>query len=201
MIQPLSLLRRGMARLTGGDHRRLDLIETVAVLATVVMSLALVIVLAAWMLDEPTVASEPEPEEEPTSQLQQADRAESAVTEIPIGGFGTMLVTRRKRVAPQGDPSELQPRVFVAEYEAVALLEGAGTNALHFERELKKHRARIHEAIDEVIRTATDAELDEPDLHRLRRRVRDAVNTILGKPLVDDVVFSRFRAFEMSEDF
>src|SRR5690606_21703815 len=92
-------------------------------------------------------------------------------------------------------PDQGPQMIFIVEIDATLIVQGTAGELMKVERLLKSHHHRIEEAIDQTIRSATPADLNEPDVLVLRNHIRDHINRFLDKPLVKEVVFGYYRAF------
>jgi flagellar basal body-associated protein FliL len=60
----------------------------------------------------------------------------------------------------------------------------------------KMHKHRVHEAVDKVIRSSSQEELKDANLDRIKRRIREDVNKVLGNSYIQDVIITEFRMME-----
>ena len=67
----------------------------------------------------------------------------------------------------------------------------------NFKRLFEKHQARVREQVVQTIRGAQLADLnDDPSLGLIKRTILAKVNTILGEPLLKDLIISDFASLE-----
>ncbi len=161
--------------------RKRALLEAAPILGGVFLGVALV----AWLIS--TFFFEETTEQESTLELPR-NRMESVSMEIGVG-----------KVRYQGPISKAeanQPQTaFIVEVDATIIVQGTSSELLEVEAMLKSHHHRVEEAIDETIRAATPAHLNEPDVLIIRTRIRDRINQYLGKQIVQEVLFGDYRAF------
>lgn len=108
--------------------------------------------------------------------------------ELPLGEYKCMTST-----PSDGSQDSLQ----IVEFEAAAVVHGTGFELLQMSDRLRYYSARIGQQLDQVARSATPEELADPSLKVLRQRMKSRVNRIFGAELIEDVIFSRFRTFEI----
>jgi len=129
-----------------------------------------------------------EKEEENTLELPR-NRTESVMMELPLGNFRHEGGVSKE----EGGPSQ---SVFIVEVEASIIVQGTSREIVGAEALLKSHKYRIEEVIDETLRVASDANLADPAALVIRTRIRDRINAFFSRPLVKEVVFSHYRAFQ-----
>lgn len=146
----------------------------------------LVVGLLTWFLM--TFVFLDEKEEENTLELPR-NRTESVMMELPLGEF------RHEEGVSKQEGSRSQS-VFIVEIEASVIVQGTSREIVEAEALLKSHKHRIEEVIDETLRVASDANLTDPAASVIRNRIRDRINDFFSRPLVKEVVFSHYRAFD-----
>jgi len=57
----------------------------------------------------------------------------------------------------------------------------------------KEHHARIHQAVEHVVRSASMEELNDPKLNVIRRKIKEEINKALRKSYVHQVIISGFQ--------
>ncbi len=152
--------------------------------AMVVGGVFLVVGLISWVLV--TFVFVERPEEETALELPR-NRMEAVLMELPVGEVTYQSATSPKSKGPQ--------TVFIVEIDASIIVHGTSGELIAVEKVLLSHHHRIEEAIEETIRAATPAHLNEPDALTIRTQVRDRINHFLGRPIVREVLFSHYRAF------
>lgn len=90
-----------------------------------------------------------------------------------------------------------QSDVRFVEFEAAAVVSGSHDDVILFERLQRTHQNRMKEVMDQVIRSSDEAELQQPTLNTVRTGIRDGLNRMFEKQLVDEIHFGSFRVFEM----
>ena len=60
----------------------------------------------------------------------------------------------------------------------------------------KEHKFRVHQAVDKVIRSSSQEDLKDANLDRIKRRIREDVNKVLGNSYIQDVIVTEFRMME-----
>ena len=106
--------------------------------------------------------------------------------EIEIGSFSYLL---------QDTEAEEGKTIRVFEFDASVMLPQGRTNTDSLLSEIYQHKGRIEQLFEEVIRSATKEELQDPGLDRIRQQMKDGINEVTGKELIDDLQFSHFRHF------
>jgi hypothetical protein len=139
----------------------------------------------------------------------------AALVAIPFaaGGCGDASAAKPDPAAPAQNPSDGQAAPLAETFDlgeiVLAQLRPLENSTLHVrflpqavasagsaERlaaELTRHRHQAREQVIIAARTAETWEFDEPDLHKLRRRIVLGLNRWLDAPLVEDVVLTEFR--------
>lgn len=69
----------------------------------------------------------------------------------------------------------------------------SAANAERLKNALTKHRHQARDQVIVAVRAAESWEFDEPDLHKLRRRILLRLNRWLDAPLVEDVLLTDYR--------
>jgi flagellar basal body-associated protein FliL len=54
----------------------------------------------------------------------------------------------------------------------------------------------VQQAVDKVIRSSTHDELSDSNLDRIKRRIREDINKILGNSYIQEVIITEFRMME-----
>ena len=85
----------------------------------------------------------------------------------------------------------LENSTLYVRFQPQAVASAGNTERLATELTRRRHQAR--EQVIIAARTADTWEFDEPDLHKLRRRIVLGLNRWLDAPLVEDVVLTEFR--------
>ncbi len=78
------------------------------------------------------------------------------------------------------------------EFEAAAIVSDHEV-AIDRGHLFRTHENRIHEVVETITRTTPDSDLTDPELSRVKARIREGVNRMYGRIVVDDVVLSDFR--------
>ncbi len=108
------------------------------------------------------------------------------VQEISLGEFESM------KTSPAA-PGYLS----VIHYETSLSVEGTALGILQEEREIYSRRNRIRSIVELVVNSASEQELNEPDLATLRASVLERVNEALGENKVKDVLFPHYVRFRL----
>lgn len=67
---------------------------------------------------------------------------------------------------------------------------------MNFSEANKKHRTRVRQSVERVVRNASEEDLHDPNLSTLKRLIREEVNKVLGKSWMSEVVITDFRTME-----
>jgi flagellar basal body-associated protein FliL len=119
-------------------------------------------------------------------------KSETPAEEAPVvDEFAEVLVdsfnTTNNKVAP-GSTIHLSFKVIgvVPEKQKLAFEENAN----------KTHKTRVRQEIEKIARSARMEDLHDPSLNAIKRQIREAVNKILGKSYLTEVVINDFRLME-----
>lgn len=126
------------------------------------------------------------PESETTLELPR-NRMEAMLMELPVGEIHSHKISREQ--------NGKKPTVFIVEIDASIIVKGTASELIEVESLLRSHHSRIQEVIEETVRSASDANLNEPDMIVIRTCIRDRINQFFDRPLVKEVLFSHYRAF------
>lgn len=145
----------------------------------------LVVGLFAWIMM--TFVFVETPESENVLELPR-NRMEAMMMELPIREIQSQKISKN----PNGNN---KPTVFIVEIDASIVVKGTSSELVEVETLLKSHHARVEEVIEETIRAASDANLNEPEMLVIRTRIRDRINEFFDRPMVKEVIFGHYRAF------
>ena len=169
--------------------KRFYLVETASVVGAVSLGVFLIAFLFKGMLSGTR------------SQVQAARQIElnddihitSRGGELRLGEFQVVLSSLS--IQQSSDRSGGSGTIQIVEMEAMALLKTVEKKTIViFHSRLKNHTYRIRQLFDESIRTSTRKQLVEPDLASLRQRILTGMNKMLKTTLIEEIVFSHFRA-------
>lgn len=163
---------------TDADSQKRPLWEVLSIFGGVFV----VVGIFAWIMV--TFVFAEKPDEETTLELPR-NRMEAMLMELPAGEIQTQKI----------DTNKAQPTVFIVEIDASIIVKGTYSELVEVESLLKSHHRRIEEVIEETVRSASEANLTEPEMIVIRTRVRDRINAFFDRPLVKEVLFSHYRAF------
>lgn len=71
-----------------------------------------------------------------------------------------------------------------------------GDDTAEFESLYEENRHRIRHQVIIIVRSAEMADLTDPSLGLIRRQVLEKTNQLLGKPLIQEIIFSKFSFIE-----
>lgn len=108
------------------------------------------------------------------------DSSNIATAEVPIDNFNT--------TNSRAEPGSVLNVTFKLVAEVSKDNEPAFTEAAH-----KTHKARVGQAIVEVIRSASLPDLNDPDLITVKRLMKEKINKVLRNSYVIQVFVSEFR--------
>jgi flagellar basal body-associated protein FliL len=72
----------------------------------------------------------------------------------------------------------------------------AAKQAASLEGQVKVHDARIRQAVNKIVRGSNLEELNDPNLHAIKRSIREEINRLLRKSYVNEVVITDVRTIE-----
>ena len=122
----------------------------------------------------------------PKNQQEKSSEMKRNVQEISLGEFESMTTSP---AAPG--------YISVIHYETTLSVEGTALGILQEEREIYNRRNRLRSIVEVAVNSASDQELNEPDLASLRTSVLDRVNESLGENKVKDVLFPHYVRFRL----
>jgi flagellar basal body-associated protein FliL len=155
----------------------------VALAVVIVAQVAITFVALKILIPAPAAAAGDKTGEDPAAaQSRLADPAEKALIEATIGDFN---VTNTK--AQEGVTLHIDVKL-------TALC--AQPHKQSFEEKLRHHSGRVRETVMEVIRACTLADLDDPQLLTIKRRVKEELNRLLRQAFIEQVVVTDFRRIE-----
>lgn len=65
-----------------------------------------------------------------------------------------------------------------------------------FERRFEENRHRIRHQVIIIVRSAEMPDLTDASLGLIRRQIMEKTNQLLGKPLIEEIIFSKFSFIE-----
>lgn len=74
--------------------------------------------------------------------------------------------------------------------------EKAASEEDEFSRLFEKHKHRLRDQVIVIIRSSEIADYSDPSLGLIRRKILEKSNRLLGKPLLEEVIFSDFSIIE-----
>jgi flagellar basal body-associated protein FliL len=80
-------------------------------------------------------------------------------------------------------------------FRLVATVSGNQVSYFH-DAVTKEQKYRVQQAVDKVIRSSTHDELSDSNLDRIKRRIREDINKILGNSYIQEVIITEFRMME-----
>ncbi len=122
----------------------------------------------------------------PKNQQGKSSEMKRNVQEISLGEFESM---KTGSAAPG--------YISVMHYEISLSVEGTTLGLLQREREIYNRRNRLRSVVELAVNSASDQELDEPDLASLRASVLERINEALGENKVQDVLFPHYARFRL----
>lgn len=131
-------------------------------------------------------AREGELEDETAAAAERAQQASPLVDEETLEvDLGRFNVTRYN---PENDTT------LIVDFElfGVVLADDQGSFSTHYER----NKVRLREQVIMTLGSADSTELTDAELGLLKRRILEKTNRALGKPLVQEVLFSKFNFVE-----
>ena len=169
--------------------KRFYLVETVSVVGAVSLGVFFIAYLFEGLL------SGTRSQVQATRQIELNDEihVSSRGGELRLGEFQVTLssLSIQQKSNRSGGSGKMQ----IVEMEVVALLNTVDKiKIVSLHNRLKNHTYRIRQFFDESIRSAPRKELVEPDLGLLRLRILSGLNKLLRTTLVQEIVFSHFRA-------
>ena len=169
--------------------KRFHMVETVSVVGAVSLGVFLIAYLFEGMLSGTRSQVQAARQIELNDEIQISSRG----GELRLGEF--QVVRSSQSIQQKNARSGGSGSVQIVEMEAMVLLNTVDKKTIvNFHSRLKNHTYRIRQLFDESIRAATRKELVEPDLASLRLRILTGINTMLRTTLVEEIVFSHFRA-------
>ncbi len=128
-------------------------------------------------------AGEEAPQQDDGTTITEAQtRTEEESVEVEIGPFS---VTRYN---PESDTSIN----IDCELYATVLAEEAG----EFDTQFASNRNRVRDQVTVTLKSAESAQLSDPGLGLIKRRILEKTNRALGKPLVREILVTRFNFVE-----
>lgn len=103
-------------------------------------------------------------------------------SEVEIGSFNCT-----NNMAAPGSILHINFRLFVTI---------PNSDKIDFEEAESQHEHRLKEAVLVVLRKSTLEDLNDPELSTIKRRIQEAINKVVNKSYVKDVVISEFRTLE-----
>jgi hypothetical protein len=64
------------------------------------------------------------------------------------------------------------------------------------ESQFRWNQERIREAVNKIVRSSSYDELNEPNLGTLKRLIREELNRVLAKDLINEIVINDIRVLE-----
>lgn len=118
-----------------------------------------------------------------------ANRAKQA---SPLADKETMEVDLGRYNVTRYNPENDTTLIVDFELFGVVLADDSGSFQSHFER----NKVRLREQVIMTLGSADSTELTDAELGLLKRRILEKTNRALGKPLVQEVLFSKFNFVE-----
>jgi flagellar FliL protein len=134
--------------------------------------------------------------EDPHAERREVDLGRFSVTSVDSGSNTTLLIDFHLYGAVLAEPED-----HAAESSEEAGGHGGGHGAKEegepvdnsrFGRLLAKNKHRFRDQVIVVIRNAQMAELSDPALGLIKRQILAKTNSLLGEPLLKEVIFSDF---------
>jgi len=111
------------------------------------------------------------------------DMASAETVEV---AFDTFQVYNGSAYAGRRLYVEFKLTVVVAQSQEVAFDQAAS----------KKHKASVKQAVQEVVSSSNQTELNDPRLSVIRRRIKEEINKVLRKSFVSNVILTDYRVSE-----
>ncbi|WP_339732187.1 flagellar basal body-associated FliL family protein [uncultured Gimesia sp.] len=154
---------------TSGGHSKAKLLKVGGLLLIVIV---LQIGISYWLL-----APSGQPEEIPNEFPQES---ENATSEVSIDNFSVT-----NNIAEPGATIHVT-------FNLVGLVEQG--SAADFESMVKEqNKARVKQAVIEVVRKSSLSDLNDPQLGTMKRMMKEAINKVLKKSYVVEIVISEYR--------
>ncbi len=123
-------------------------------------------------------------------QREQAPQGPSRNLEIPLGDFETMARS-------SATPSNLT----VLQYDAYLTTNGHSQQLLDVENIVHNRKHRLRSTVEAVMSNASREDLKQPSLAKLRTKLVEQLNEVIGHQFIKDVQFANFLQFQLpSED-
>ena len=177
------LRKREFNRTVRTDFGRQQVIELVMTVGIIGMSFALVGLMILRLSGEgQPVAKQPKKKKDPKVVALNHN-------EVELGQFQVTMTTMKQLMAGPG-----KSNVHILQFDASVMVQN-GTQSGRVEDVFDEYRGRLHATIDTATRSATDEELNDPNLEVFRGKIRSRVNRLIGEDVVDEVVVSNFRYY------
>ena len=124
-----------------------------------------------------------------SKEKQQPKVAAMNHNEVELGQFQVTMTTMQQLTAGPG-----KSNVHILQFDASVMVQN-GTQTGRVEDVFDEYRGRLHATIDTATRSATEDELNDPNLEVFRGKIRARVNKLIGENVVDEVVVSDFRYY------
>lgn len=174
-----------LIRRTKSGLDRQQLIEVAMTIGVVGMSFVLVALMILRLAgDGKQAAVKPEPEKK------QPDEP-VLHKEVELGSFKITTTSLQKMAVGQADES-----VHILQFDASVMVQN-GPQTQRVEKVFNRYEKRLHATVDSITRSASQDELDDPNLDSLRGKIRKNVNKLLGGNVVDEVIVSDFRNYRL----
>ncbi len=108
--------------------------------------------------------------------------------EIPLGEFENI-----------SSISQQPGTVMVLQYETFLATDGSHRQLLETERLVSNRKQRLRSTVETVMLKASEQQLQEPSLQKLRQTLVQQLNDVLGSSRVKDVHFANFMYFQIPD--
>ena len=125
---------------------------------------------------------EPIETDDGTAITEAQTRTEEETVEVELGPFNV------NHFNPDAD------KMISIDFELFAVVLAA--EAEQFHTEFEKHRNRVRDQVNMTLRSADTKQLTDPGLGLIKRRILEKTNRSLGKPLVREILTTRFNFVE-----
>jgi flagellar FliL protein len=123
---------------------------------------------------------------QPVNNRREVDLGQYSITAFQPSSNTTLLIDFRLFGTVACKPGEEAP---AAEAEEAAASDD-------FSKLFEKHKHRIRDQVITIVRSAEMTDFADPSLGLIRRKILEKSNRTLGKPFLEEVIFSEFSLIE-----
>lgn len=147
--------------------------------------------------DTPEHASEPVEEEQAThaAAKREVDLGRYSITSFQPASNTTLLIDFHMYGTVAAEAEDSTAAAPAAEGHGHGHGEAPAADD-EFTRLFEKHKHRLRDQVIVIVRSAEMTDFSDPSLGLIRRKILEKSNRLLGKPLLEEVIFSDFSLVE-----